>query len=328
MSPSRSVTRSTCQPCSGPTTRQAPNAPDSSKAKPPVARAIALAASRGSPVERDVDVVGGPAEQPVAHGAADEPRLTAGQRLARAALRAAPAHRVLPRHARGDPARDLVVDGAEPPGDLLGQDPLAAAGADQDGLGAARHRLVAEVDGDVVHRDGPDQRHAAAVDQHVGVVGQRAADAVAVPDRQRAEPRLALGHEPAPVAGALAGPRALDLGDVADQLQRRLEPVVGGVAVERVHAVDGDPAAHQVEPRGRLAQRGGRVGGVHGHAGRGGRPTPERGGAAPRGRPGRPRRRWRSASSAPAMPVARRAATTREASSASRVPSRPIPCRA
>ena len=48
MSPSRSVTRSTCQPCSGPTTRQAPNAPDSSKAKPPVARAIALAASRGS----------------------------------------------------------------------------------------------------------------------------------------------------------------------------------------------------------------------------------------------------------------------------------------
>ena len=33
-------------------------------------------------LERDVDVVGGPAEQPVAHGAADEPRLAAGKHFA------------------------------------------------------------------------------------------------------------------------------------------------------------------------------------------------------------------------------------------------------
>ena len=49
MSPSRSGTRSTCQSWARPTTRQAPNAPDSWKCAPRVARAIRLAAARGSP---------------------------------------------------------------------------------------------------------------------------------------------------------------------------------------------------------------------------------------------------------------------------------------
>ena len=261
------------------------------------ARAIVRAASRGSPSSAMSTSSVGAAEQPVAHGAADEPRLAAGERLA-GGLERLVRHAVLPRHARRDAARDLVVDRPEPRGELLGEDPLAAAGADQHRLGAALDRLVAEVDGDVVHRDGAHQRHAAAVDEHVGVVGEPAPDAVAVADRDGAEPRLALGHEAAAVAGALPRPRALDLGDVADQLERGLEPVVGGVAVERVHAVDGDAAAHHVEAGGRLAQRRGRVGGVHGHAGMAGDPRARSARAAPRGSRRRPRRPWRSASSA------------------------------
>ena len=92
------------------------------------------------------------------------------------------------RHARRDAARDLVVDRAEPPRPLLGEDPLTALGADQDRLGAARDGRVAEVHGDVVHRDGADERHATPADEHVGVVGERAPDAVAVADRQRPDP--------------------------------------------------------------------------------------------------------------------------------------------
>ena len=60
-----------------------------------------------------------------------------------------------------DPARDLVVDRAEPPRPLLREHPLAALARR-----AGRPRAPtpggsrAEVDGDVVHRDRPDQRHA------------------------------------------------------------------------------------------------------------------------------------------------------------------------
>ncbi len=82
MSSSRSVTRSTCQAWSGPTTRQAPNAPESWNAAPPVGardrpRGVARVAG-----EREVDVVGVAAEQVVAHRAADQPRLAARERLA------------------------------------------------------------------------------------------------------------------------------------------------------------------------------------------------------------------------------------------------------
>ena len=41
----------------------------------------------------------------------------------------------------------------------------------------------AEVEGDVVHRHGADEREAPAADEQLGVVGQRAADPVAVADR-------------------------------------------------------------------------------------------------------------------------------------------------
>ena len=67
-----------------------------------------------------------------------------------------------------------------------------------------------------------------------------------------------LGDPGAPVAGALAGVEALDVGDVAAQRHRRLQAVARrGSAPERVHAVDRDPAADHVEvaTRGRAASR-------------------------------------------------------------------------
>ena len=69
-------------------------------------------------------------------------------------------------------ARDLVVDRLEAPRELLGGDPLArparrsASPARRAARGASA--LRAEVDGDVVHADGADEREARARDQHVG----------------------------------------------------------------------------------------------------------------------------------------------------------------
>ena len=219
-------------------------------------------------------------------------------------------------------ARDLVVDRAERARPVLGQDPLAAAGAEQHGLGAALDRLVAEVDGDVVHRDGARERDAAAADQHLGAAGEAAADAVAVADRDRRDPRVALGDEAAPVAGALPRPRALDLGDVADELERRLEPVLGRVAVERVHAVDRDPAADHVQPRRRLAQRRGGVRGVAHDAERVG---PGQEALELLGHELRVVVGGREVGHRAREPRARRRGATRVASSGSRVPSRPMP---
>ena len=108
----------------------------------------------------------------------------------------------------------------------------------------------------------PTTRHAAPAHEHVAVVGQRAPDAVAVADRHRADPGRRGGDEAAPVAGALPRGDRLDLGEVGHELERRREPVAAGVGAERVHAVDGDPAADQVEPRLRDPQRGGGVRGV------------------------------------------------------------------
>ena len=100
----------------------------------------------------------------------------------------------------------------------------------------------------------------------VGVVGQRAAHAVAVPDRHGGEHRLLPRHEATPVAGALAGRAGLDLGDVAGELQRGLEVARGGILLERVEAVDRDARAHEVEVAVDVAQQRGGVRGVQDQA--------------------------------------------------------------
>ena len=59
----------------------------------------------------------------------------------------------------------------EPRRQLLGADPLLSLGPDQDRLGADLDvGLGTEVDGQVVHRHGSDQRPPLAADQHLGLV--------------------------------------------------------------------------------------------------------------------------------------------------------------
>ena len=160
---------------------------------------------------------------------------------------------------------------------------------------------------------------------------ERAAHAVAVADRHRADPGRRGGDEAPAVADALPDRERLDLGHVGAQLQRGRQPVARRVLPERVHAVGGDAAAHQVQARLRERERRGRVGGVQ-------QQVAVRGAErlAPRARSGRAARaRSPGSSSAVAKcviaPASRNrgaaaiAAAVRVASPASRVPSRPMP---
>src|SRR5436309_1833788 len=119
------------------------------------------------------------------------------------------------RHPAHNPARHLVADRVNAPRHVLCRLALSAAATDDGGDVAGTHiALGAEVDRDVVHADVADQRVAHAVDQYVAVVAETAANSVAVPDRQRAQPGLAPRDESAAVAGALARRRALDGGHI------------------------------------------------------------------------------------------------------------------
>src|SRR4051812_41123783 len=84
------------------------------------------------------------------------------------------------RHARADATHDLVADGAEVAGPLLGRDPLVVLAPDQHDLVTAPHVVVAAVDHQLVHRDAADDAAPAAADQHVTDVAQPAAHAVGV----------------------------------------------------------------------------------------------------------------------------------------------------
>ena len=109
-----------------PTTRQAPNAPESCErraARPRGDRARRRLGSPASARSRSAVVA---AEQAVAHRAADDPRGSPPASAVARGLERRRSWRVGPRHPAGDPAGDLVVDRAEPPRALLGEDPLAA----------------------------------------------------------------------------------------------------------------------------------------------------------------------------------------------------------
>ena len=103
---------------------------------------------------------------------------------------AGPPSRTCARGTRGSqPARDLVVDRAEPPGDLLGEHALAAVRAEQDDLVAEprRRRRRPEVDGHVVHADRARRAGAGGRRRARRVVREPAAPAVAVADRDRGQ---------------------------------------------------------------------------------------------------------------------------------------------
>ena len=118
---------------------RADDAPRAEVAGEPERRAAGRArerARRGLRVagQRDVEVDGVPAEQAVAHGAADDPGALARRASSRAA---APAGVDASRAVRGGaraaraapiPQRDLVVDRPEPPRPLLGEHALARPG--------------------------------------------------------------------------------------------------------------------------------------------------------------------------------------------------------
>ena len=70
-------------------TRQAPWRSESGKAAPPKRRAKRCAAVARI-AARDVEVDDGPAQEPVAHGAADDPGLLAGQDLRHALIHREP----------------------------------------------------------------------------------------------------------------------------------------------------------------------------------------------------------------------------------------------
>src|ERR671923_135834 len=253
---------STCHPRSRATTRHPPKVSESGKAAARPARPNALAAGATGPsTTTSRSKVWRPSSRsrtapPTSHAG----RPSSARRARRSGSRSGAIAVVAALHALSQPAGDLVVDGVQALGPLLGEQPVA----DQHGLVIAPHGgLRSEVDGDVVHAHGPDQRMATPAQEHVGVVGQRPPDAVAVADRDRGQRGRLGGHEAAPVSGALARGRRLDGGDVGPQVERGLEPLLGGVALERVQAVDGHAAAHEVEVGGGLAQGGRRVGGVH-----------------------------------------------------------------
>ena len=128
---------STCQLRSRATTRQAPNWSESSNEAPPAPRPEAARGAAHVAVDDDVEVGRRAAQQPVAQRAAR--RATRAPRPApRAASRSQrhPVAVVLARHARRQRARDLVVDGAQPPRHLLGRQ----ARADEQRLVAALRR--------------------------------------------------------------------------------------------------------------------------------------------------------------------------------------------
>ena len=108
------------------------------------------------------------------------------------------------------PQTHLVADRAEARGPLLGRDPLVALPAEQHDLVAALHRVVAAVDHQLVHRDGADDRPAAAADQHVAVRRQAAAHAVGVAQRHGRD--VGVGGElvAQPVGQPVAGGQPLD----------------------------------------------------------------------------------------------------------------------
>src|ERR1700728_3567221 len=170
------------------------------------------------------------------------------------------------RYSRGQPTGYLVVDRSDPARNLLGEDALLPAHPDQHRLAPGqriRIRILAEIDGEVVHAHGAHDRTAFARDEYLGVVRQRPAPAVAVADREHSEHRVALGHEAPSITGALSRRAALRLGYVGGQLERRIEPLRERVDPKRVHPIHRDATAHHVEMGALLAQGCGAVGSVH-----------------------------------------------------------------
>ena len=193
-------------------------------------------------------------------------RPSSASRRAPPTIHGQPARRPASAHRRhGDPRRqaagDLVVDRAEP----LARPPRRGCARRPARRSAPTSSPTAtSVSGPrstvmLSMLTVPDERMAAAADQHVGVVRERRAASRRRSRSAAWRPRSARSRGPAaPVARRCRPARSAARAATYElQRQRRLEPVLAGSSLERVEAVDRDAAAHHVEVRlpGRAARR-------------------------------------------------------------------------
>ena len=159
------------------------------------------------------------------------------------------------------PVTMLVGDGAEGLAPLLGGGLAVVPRAEQHDFLAGRHRLVAEVDDELIHahraRDGPP----AAARGHQRPSGRRARHAVRVAERHQPERGLAVGDVPVAVGHAGAGRHPLDQGQPGAQRHGRPQPG-RRAARQGGHAVQAAAEPHQVQPGAGHGQRGRGVGDV------------------------------------------------------------------
>ncbi len=104
-----------------------------------------------------------------------------------------------------DPGDNLIGNGAEGLAPVLGRGLAAVAGAEEQRFFTGRHRLVAEVDDELVHADRPGDRPPAATGLHQGTSRRGPRHAVGVTERDQAQGGLGRGDVPVAVRHAGAG---------------------------------------------------------------------------------------------------------------------------
>src|SRR5690606_22698149 len=123
----------------------------------------------------------------------------------------------LPLDPRAQSTDDFPRDGADRGRHLTRRNLVVALPADDHHLVAGIDRHVRHVDGEHVHRDGADDRRAAAAHQHHAAAGQARIEAVGVAGRHdRDRPRL-VGRPAQAIAGAFAAADPFDRDDTTRQ---------------------------------------------------------------------------------------------------------------
>src|SRR3954468_14810960 len=248
--------------CSPDTTRQAPCRSDSGNGEPPRSPASRLATVRGSSATtRSMSSTGRPSSMSRTLPPTSQAPSTGARRRMSASGSAVDDDMLHPPPPGRDVTHDLIRDRVAAGRPLLGPDPLVAVAADQHHRVAQLHvAALTDHEGQLIHADRGRHPSPPSPHQHVHPPRQQPRHAVGVPGRHQPDPGRPLGHEPAPVAGALTWLEQLQLRHVALQAQRRRQAARSRVVAERRQPVDRDPAAHGVEPSLGVAERAGAVG--------------------------------------------------------------------
>src|SRR5690606_8837658 len=165
------------------------------------------------------------------------------------------------RHAGTDPAKDLVMDGARPRGDLVRADLGVALPPEENHLVPhLRAGDLGDVDHALVHADGADDRRAAAAHQHLAHVGEAAGVAVRIADREGGDAGTAFRNPARSVGDGRARLHLLQVRDLRAPAQGGPQPNAVAIALGRVSAVEHDARAHEAAVRVGAGDRGGAVG--------------------------------------------------------------------